>query len=75
VISVADEGQGIDPAVVSQIFERFARSDMARTRREGGAGLGLAIVDAIARAHGGSVSVESATSARCSSCACRSSRP
>jgi signal transduction histidine kinase len=59
VISVADEGQGIDPAAVSQIFERFARSDMARTRREGGAGLGLAIVDAIARAHGGSVSAES----------------
>jgi two-component system, OmpR family, sensor kinase len=58
VISVTDEGQGIDPAAVSQIFERFARSDMARTRREGGAGLGLAIVDAIARAHGGSVSAE-----------------
>ena len=55
VIAVADEGQGIDPAALSQIFERFARSDMSRTRREGGAGLGLAIVDAIARAHGGSV--------------------
>jgi signal transduction histidine kinase len=56
VISVADEGQGVDPQAATEIFERFARSDGARSRREGGAGLGLAIVDAIARAHGGSVS-------------------
>jgi signal transduction histidine kinase len=55
VIAVEDEGHGIPPEAVTQIFERFARSDMSRTRREGGAGLGLAIVDAIARAHGGSV--------------------
>jgi signal transduction histidine kinase len=55
VISVVDEGQGIAPESLTQIFERFARSDTSRTRREGGAGLGLAIVDAIARAHGGSV--------------------
>ena len=56
VIEVEDEGHGIPPEAAEQIFERFARSDMSRTRREGGAGLGLAIVDAIARAHGGSVS-------------------
>ena len=60
VIAVADEGQGVDPDAVSQIFERFARSDASRTRREGGTGLGLAIVDAIARAHGGSISVRPA---------------
>ena len=54
VIAVEDEGQGIDPAVAPRIFDRFARADEARTRREGGAGLGLAIVAAIARVHGGS---------------------
>lgn len=58
VISVADGGQGIDPATVPQIFERFARSDASRSRREGGAGLGLAIVAAIARAHDGSITVK-----------------
>jgi len=54
VIAVADEGHGVPPEAVEQIFERFARADRSRSRREGGAGLGLAIVDAIARAHGGS---------------------
>ncbi len=58
VIAVEDEGQGISPDVLARIFERFARADTARTRREGGAGLGLAIVDAIARAHGGSCSAQ-----------------
>jgi signal transduction histidine kinase len=60
VISVEDGGQGIDLDALSQIFERFARSDSSRSRHEGGAGLGLAIVDAIARAHGGSISVHPA---------------
>jgi signal transduction histidine kinase len=60
VISVEDEGQGIDPSALAQIFERFARGDASRTRHEGGAGLGLAIVDAIARAHEGSISVRPA---------------
>jgi signal transduction histidine kinase len=59
VIAVADEGHGIAPESLERIFERFARSDTSRTRREGGAGLGLAIVDAIARAHGGSPAVRS----------------
>jgi signal transduction histidine kinase len=57
VIAVADEGHGIPPEMRAEIFERFARSDDARSRREGGAGLGLAIVTAIARAHGGAVSL------------------
>ena len=57
VIEVADSGVGIDPAVLERIFDRFARGDDARTRTHGGAGLGLAIVAAVAKAHGGSCSV------------------
>ncbi len=51
-LHVLDEGPGFAPAFLPRAFERFARADGARTG--GGAGLGLAIVDAIARAHGGS---------------------
>jgi signal transduction histidine kinase len=54
VISVTDGGPGIDADMLERIFERFARADVSRSRREGGAGLGLSIVAAIARAHGGS---------------------
>ena len=54
VISVTDDGRGIAPAQLEHIFQRFARTDASRSRRAGGAGLGLAIVAAIARAHGGS---------------------
>jgi len=56
---VVDEGVGIPAEAIGRIFERFARADAARTRNGGGAGLGLAIVDAIAKAHGGECSVES----------------
>jgi signal transduction histidine kinase len=59
VIDVANEGQGLPPGESARIFERFARADSARSRAEGGAGLGLAIVDAIAKAHGGSCSAVS----------------
>ena len=54
---VRDQGVGIAPEELDRIFERFGRAPGAR--RTEGAGLGLAIVDAIARAHGGEVRVES----------------
>ena len=58
-IEVADEGCGIPHEAAAHVFERFARADPSRARVSGGAGLGLAIVDAIVRAHGGKVDVDS----------------
>jgi two-component system, OmpR family, sensor kinase len=59
VIEVADEGPGIPSADLGRVFERFFRADPSRARRNGGAGLGLSIVESIARAHGGRAEVES----------------
>lgn len=56
VLTVADEGPGLDPETLEHAFERFWRGDPARTRAAGGVGLGLAITAAIARSHGGGVS-------------------
>src|SRR5215218_7695913 len=53
-LAVTDEGEGFPPDFVAQAFERFSRADGVRA--PGSAGLGLAIVDAIARAHGGTAS-------------------
>jgi len=59
-ISVADSGPGLPVEDQPRIFERFFRSDPSRARSAGeGSGLGLSIVDAIMKAHGGSVSVAS----------------
>ena len=60
VIEVEDEGPGVPPHALGLIFDRFARADTARTRAHGGVGLGLAIVDAIAKAHGGTCAVRTA---------------
>ena len=54
-ICVEDDGPGIARPERERIFERFHRTDAARSRNSGGAGLGLAIVRAIAEAHGGEV--------------------
>ncbi len=59
LIKVSDAGRGLPPGWSDRIFERFARADTARSRAQGGAGLGLAIVDAITKAHGGECSAES----------------
>jgi two-component system, OmpR family, sensor kinase len=59
-ITVADDGPGVDPATLPLLFHRFYRADPARSRAQGGSGLGLSIVAAIASAHGGSVTAESA---------------
>jgi signal transduction histidine kinase len=53
LIEITDEGCGVPREALGLIFERFARADPARGRTHGGVGLGLAIVDAIAKAHGG----------------------
>jgi two-component system OmpR family sensor kinase len=59
-ITVADKGPGLSIEDQERIFERFYRTDESRVRSGAdGSGLGLSIVDAVMRAHGGSVSVES----------------
>ena len=59
-LSVTDNGPGLTPEAQSKIFQRFYRADPSRARVDGeGSGLGLSIVDAVMRAHGGSVSVQS----------------
>jgi len=56
---VQDEGEGIPKEALPYIFDRFFRVNKARSRKDGGMGLGLAIVRQIVEAHGGNVRVES----------------
>ena len=60
IISVSDNGPGLSESDQERIFERFFRADPSRARTSGeGSGLGLSIVDAVMKAHGGYVSVQS----------------
>jgi signal transduction histidine kinase len=61
VLAVTDSGSGIPPTELDRIFRRFTRAQPYRRREVGGFGLGLAIVQAIAEAHHGSVRVHSAS--------------
>jgi signal transduction histidine kinase len=58
-IVVSDSGEGISPDDLDHIFDRFYRTETTYSRDTGGAGLGLAIVNAIVEAHGGQVSAHS----------------
>ena len=59
VLEFRDTGIGIPPESLPNVFQRFYRSDKARTRGSGGTGLGLSIVQAICNAHAGSVTIDS----------------
>lgn len=58
-LTVADDGPGIDAAMLPHLFERFVRADKSRSRQAGSFGLGLAITSAIVEAHLGSIVAES----------------
>lgn len=60
VLEVSDDGEGVPESERDRIFERFVRLDDARTRDDGGAGLGLAIARDVALRHGGTLSVREA---------------
>ncbi|MEU5758921.1 HAMP domain-containing sensor histidine kinase [Nocardia sp. NPDC047648] len=60
-LSVGDDGPGVPPADRERIFQRFVRLDDARSRDEGGAGLGLAIVRDVVERHGGTIRVTDGT--------------
>ena len=59
VMVVEDTGEGIEAEALPQIFERFYRSDHARSAHTGGSGLGLSIVKKIVEIHAGRITVES----------------
>lgn len=60
VLAVSDDGAGVPESEREHVFERFVRLDDARTRDDGGAGLGLAIARDVAERHGGTLTVQEA---------------
>ena len=59
VLSVTDTGEGLDATELERVFERFYRTDAARSRDRGGSGIGLTISRALVEAHGGTLWAES----------------
>lgn len=59
VVTITDDGPGIDPTVRNRLFERFARGDASRVRATGSTGLGMSIALAIVQSHNGTLTVES----------------
>ena len=60
VVSVEDSGSGFDPEDLPRVFEQFYRGEQARSRKTGGAGLGLAISQGIVGAHQGTITAKNA---------------
>jgi signal transduction histidine kinase len=58
-VDLTDSGIGIPEDALPHIFDRFYRVDQARNRMDGGSGLGLSIVQALVKAHGGRIAVRS----------------
>jgi two-component system OmpR family sensor kinase len=77
-VSVTDDGEGIEPAALPHVFDRFYRADKSRAHTIGGVGLGLAIAHAIVTAHGGTITANSAglgTGSKFTVCLPRASHP
>ncbi len=58
-LTVADNGPGMTADQAARVFERFYRTDRARSRARGGTGLGLSIAAALTAAHAGTISIDS----------------
>ena len=64
-LSVVDHGPGLDAETAERVFERFFRGDASRSRHTGGSGLGLSIAESIVRAHGGTITLQTAPGEGC----------
>jgi signal transduction histidine kinase len=58
LVEIDDDGCGLPPAELEQVFEPFYRHEASRSRETGGIGLGLAVARSVARAHGGDAALE-----------------
>ncbi len=59
VLTICDSGQGIAPAFLPHVFERFRQADGSTTRRHNSLGLGISITHDLVKLHGGSIAVHS----------------